>query len=62
MITYNKEGRSLKECRDNIMFLKDLRNEIPHNFTMSPLLKKADNLLATEIDFWEKAISSRDSS
>ena len=62
MKTYNKEGRSLKECHDNIMFLKDLRNEIPHDFTMSPLLKKADNLLATEIDFWEKAISSRDSS
>ena len=60
MKAYNKESISLKECYDNLMFLKDMRNQIPHNFTMSSNLKKADKLLVEEIKFWEKKISSRD--
>jgi len=62
MKTYNKEGISLKECRDNLMFLKDMRNQIPHDFTMSSDLKRADKMLVAEINFWEKAISSKDMS
>ena len=49
MKEYNREGVSIKECYDNLMFLKDLRNEIPHDFTMSSDLKKADKLLVDEI-------------
>ena len=62
MKEYNREGVSIKECYDNLMFLKDLRNEIPHDFTMSSDLKKADKLLVEEIKYWENAISSRDRS
>lgn len=57
-----KEKVSLRECYDNLMFLKDIRNQIPHDFTMSSNLKKADKMLVDEINFWEKAISSRDMS
>jgi hypothetical protein len=62
MKVYNREGISLKECYDNLMFLKDMRNQIPHDFKMSSDLKKADKLLVEEIKYWEKAISSRDRS
>jgi hypothetical protein len=62
MKAYNREGISLKECYDNLMFLKDMRNQIPHDFTMSPDLKRADKLLVEEIKYWENAISSRDRS
>jgi hypothetical protein len=62
MKEYNREGVSIKECYDNLMFLKDLRNEIPHDFTMSSDLKKADKLLVDEIKYWENAISLRDRS
>ena len=60
MKAYNKENISLKECYDNLMFLKDMRNQIPHDFNMSSDLKRADKLLVEEIKYWEKAISSRD--
>ena len=46
MKAYNKENISLKECYDNLMFLKDMRNQIPHDFNMSSDLKRADKLLA----------------
>ena len=39
------------------MFLKDLRGEIPHNFKMSPALRKADKMIVSEIKFWEEKIS-----
>jgi len=60
MKAYNRERASLKECYDNLIFLKDMRNEIPHDFKMSPNLKKADKLLIEEIKYWENEISSRD--
>ena len=59
MKAYNRESISLKECYDNLMFLKDMRNLIPHDFKMSSKLKKADKLLIEEIKYWENAISSR---
>lgn len=62
MKAYNRERASLKECYDNLIFLKDMRNEIPHDFKMSPNLKKADKLLIEEIKYWENEISSRDRS
>jgi hypothetical protein len=62
MKAYNREKVSLKECYDNLMFIKDLRNEIPHDFTMSSDLKRADKLLVEEIKYWENAISLRDRS
>tara|TARA_B100000767_G_C19252008_1_gene323660 strand:+ start:100 stop:300 length:201 start_codon:yes stop_codon:yes gene_type:complete len=62
MKAYNREKASLKECYDNLIFLKDMRNEIPHDFKMSSNLKKADKLLVEEIKYWENAISSRDRS
>lgn len=57
-MNYNRSV-SLKECYDNLMFLKDLRNQIPHDFQMSPELKKADVMLVTEIKYWEDKIAKR---
>ena len=54
---YNKHRSSKKECYDNLIFLKDLRGEIPHDFKMSGDLKKADNMLVSEIKFWEERIA-----
>jgi len=54
---YNKHRVSKKECYDNLMFLKDLRGEIPHSFQMSPDLKKADKMIVSEIKFWEDKIT-----
>ena len=54
---YNKYRANKKECYDNLIFLKDLRSEIPHNFQMSPALKKADKMIVSEIKFWEEKIS-----
>jgi len=54
---YNKHRASKKECYDNLIFLKDLRGEIPHDFKMSNELKKADNMIVGEIKFWEERIA-----
>jgi|TARA_R110002073_G_scaffold306380_1_gene475622 hypothetical protein len=53
---YNKHRAEKKECYDNLMFLKDLRGEIPHDFKMSSNLKKADKMIVSEIKFWEDKI------
>jgi len=55
-MAYNKDNASKKECFKNIIFLKDLRGQIPHDFEMSKDLKRADLLLVTEIKFWEGKI------
>lgn len=57
-MSYN-ERDNLKECYDNVMFLKDLRSDIPHDFKMSSDLKKADKMLVAEIKYWEDKISKR---
>lgn len=54
---YNKHRADKKECYDNLIFLKDLRGEIPHDFKMSGDLKKADKMLVSEIKFWEDKIA-----
>jgi len=54
---YNKYRVTKKECYDNLIFLKDLRGEIPHDFKMSNELKKADNMIVGEIKFWEERIA-----
>jgi|TARA_R110002167_G_scaffold363556_1_gene583782 hypothetical protein len=53
---YNKDSVSEMECLDNIIFLKDLRGQIPHDFMMSEDLKRADRLIVSEIKFWEAKI------
>jgi|TARA_B110000908_G_C10240803_1_gene445939 hypothetical protein len=53
---YNKDSVSETECLDNIIFLKDLRGQIPHDFMMSEDLKRADRLIVSEIKFWEAKI------
>jgi hypothetical protein len=53
---YNKDNAPDKECFNNIIFLKDLRGQIPHDFKMSKDLKAADRLIVSEIKFWEDKI------
>ena len=45
----------LRNCEDTIIYLKDLRGNIPHNNIVTKELKDADS---NQIKFWEKKYNS----
>ena len=59
MFELNKDPRlnkisKIEQCEDKIIYLKDLRGQIPHNNIVTRQLKDADLMLVNQIKYWEK--------
>ena len=48
-----KKLSELGNCEDMIIYLKDLRGQIPHNNIVTKELKQADTMLFNQIKSWE---------
>ena len=58
MFELNKDPRlqklsEIEQCEQKIIYLKDLRGQIPHNNIVTRQLKDADSMLCKQIKYWE---------
>ena len=63
MFELNKDPRlkklsEIEKCEQKIIYLKDLRGQIPHNNIVTKELKDADSMIFNQIKHWEEKRNS----